>query len=309
METPATGFEAAPPGFRSGYAAVVGRPNVGKSTLVNRMLDHKVSITSDRPQTTRHRISGVLTTDAYQLILLDIPGFQKPRDLLTERMQGRVEETLSEVDVVLFLLAADQAIGRGDSYIGAYLAKTATPVVVALNKVDLADAKTLSRRRAEIDRMEGRHSFCEILEISALLNYRVAELRESLASRLPEGPLYFPPGTVTDQPEDLLIAELIREKAIRLTEDEVPHSLAVQVLEAEPRKEGRLLYLRAVIYVERDSQRPILLGEGGARIKQIGTEARQEIETLFGTQVFLDLGVKVRKRWRRDQSMLDRLGL
>lgn len=300
------GIGESPPGFRSGYVALLGRPNVGKSTLVNALVDRKVSITSDKPQTTRHRITGVVTTDEYQLVLLDIPGVQRPRDRLTERMQGTVEETLTEVDVVLFILPADEAPGPGDRFIARRLGELETLVLVALNKVDLVGEEALRARRDELRKMGFGNG---VLEVSALKGTGIAALHEELARRLPEGPLYFPRGTKTDQPEELLLAELIREKAIQLTQDEVPHSLAVQVEEMAPRKGGELVYVRALIYVERESQRPIVLGEGGDRIKEIGSEARREAEALLGSRLYLDLGVKVRKRWRRDSSMLERLGL
>lgn len=294
------------PGFRSGYVALLGRPNVGKSTLVNALVDRKVSITSDKPQTTRHRVTGVVTTDDYQLVLLDIPGVQRPRDQLTERMQGRVEQTLTEVDVVLFMLPADEEPGPGDRFIANRLAELRTPVLVAINKVDLVGEESVTLRRDVLRRM----GFADgVFAVSALKGSGVPALRLELSERLPEGPLYFPRGTKTDQPEELLIAELIREQAIRVTQDEVPHSLAVQVEEMAPRKGGELFYVRALIYVERDSQRPIVLGEGGERIKEIGSEARREAEALLGSKFYLDLGVKVRKRWRRDSSMLERLGL
>jgi len=294
-----------PPGFRSGFVALVGRPNVGKSTLTNHLVGRKVSITASKPQTTRHRVSGIVDGPDYQLVLLDIPGFQKPLDLLTERMQARVEETMEEVDVVLFLLSADEKIGRGDSFIAAALARTDTPVVVALNKVDAVDGQRLAQ---QVETARALGEWPRFHTISATTGEGVGELLQTLIGLLAEGPRYFPPGVVTDQPEELLIAELIREKAIWVTEDEVPHAVAAQVLEMEPRERG-LVYIRAALYVERDSQRPILLGEKGERIKQIGTQARGEIESLLGSPVFLDLVVKVRKHWRQNPGMLEGLGL
>jgi GTP-binding protein Era len=294
-----------PAGFRSGFVALVGRPNVGKSTLTNLLVGQKVSITATKPQTTRHRVSGVVDGDGWQIVLLDIPGFQKPLDLLTERMQELVEHTVGDVDAVLFLLSAEETIGRGDAYIAAALVRAGAPVVLALNKVDAVSEEQLSHRLEQARALEGLPA---PLLLSALSGEGTGPLLEGLASLLPEGPRYFPPGVITDQPEELLIAELVREKAIWVTEEEVPHSLAVQVLEREPRERG-LVYLRVAIYVERDSQKPIILGEGGARIKEIGTQARKEIQTLIGSPVYLELVVKVRKHWRQDRRMLEGLGL
>jgi GTP-binding protein Era len=302
----ALGPLATPEGFRSGFVALVGRPNVGKSTLVNAVLGRKVSITADKPQTTRHRVAGVHSTAEYQLILLDTPGFQKPMDALTRRMQDLVDDTMSEVDAVLFLLDGGQAIGSGDRYIGRALSGATTPVVVAVNKVDLLDE---DRRRQVVE--EARHLLpeAEVLPVSALEGLGVQELVARLAALLPEGPRYFPPGAVTDQPEETLVAEFIREKLIAATEQEIPHSIAVQVLEMEPRDDTDLTYIRAAVYVERDSQRPIILGRRGDLLKRAGTEARHDIEWLLGQRVYLDLVVKVRKHWRKSPRMLDDLGL
>jgi len=278
---------------------------VGKSSLVNRLLGRKVSIVSSKPQTTRHRVAGVLNFPGHQLVLLDMPGFQKPRDRLTERMQAVVETTLGEVDVILFMLNAAERIGRGDAFIAAQLAAVATPVVVALNKIDLVQSKEANE---QLIAAAGLGEWAAIHLVSAVTGEGLPGLLEEVRRLLPEGPRYFPPGVVTDQPEELLIAELVREKVIAVTEEEVPHSIAVQVLEMESRGDD-LVYVRAAIYVERDSQRPIVLGEAGGRIKQIGTEARHDIEALLGSRVFLDLAVKVRKHWRQDPGMLGRLGL
>lgn len=294
------------PAFRSGFIAVVGRPNVGKSTLANALVGRKVSIVSSKPQTTRHRIAAVLNGPDWQLVLLDIPGFQKPRDMLTERMQVRVEEALEEVDGVLFLLDASQRVGKGDAFIADYLAHSKSQVLVALNKVDLVDESVVA---AQLEAASRLGDLERPYLVSALTGAGLEQLTEALTEMLPEGPMYFPPEIVTDQPEELLMAELIREKAIRLTEEEVPHAIAVQILDVEPREGKDLLYVRASIYVERDSQRPIILGEGGRRIKAMGSEARAEIEALLGTRIYLDLSVKVKKHWRQDPSLLQRFGL
>lgn len=304
-ETP-RGFLDTPTGFRSGFVALVGRPNVGKSTLVNRVLGRKVSITAAKPQTTRHRIAGVLSRPSYQLILLDMPGFQKPMDVLTRRMQELVDATISEVDAVLFVLDAGERVGAGDRFIGRVLAGATTPVLVALNKVDLVDGP---RRQALAREAEGLVPGAVVLPVSALDGTGVDALVAHVAALLPLGPRYFPADAVTDQPEETLVAEFIREKLIAVTEEEIPHSIAVQVLEMEPREENDLLYIRAAVYVERESQRPIVLGKGGAVIKQVGIEARRDIEWLLGSRVYLDLVVKVRKHWRKSSRMLDDLGL
>ena len=292
--------------YRSGFVALVGRPNVGKSTLVNQLLGRKVSIVSSKPQTTRHRVAGVLSGPDHQLVLLDIPGFQRPRDALTERMQRLVEATLEEVDAALFILNGEERIGRGDAFIEAALSRASTPVVVAVNKADLLSPDSAA------EQLEAARRLCGLREVhlvSALTGEGVSAVVGELLGYLPAGPQYFPDGVVTDRPEEFLIAELIREKAIEVTEEEVPHAVAVEVLELEPRDDRDLVYVRAAIYVERPSQRPIILGEGGARLKLVGSQARRDIEGLLGSQVYLDLVVKVRRHWRADGRMLDRLGL
>lgn len=304
--TSATAPSTPPPGFRSGLVALIGRPNVGKSTLVNKVLGQKVSIVSDKPQTTRHRVTAVLDAEDYQLIFLDMPGFQKPRDTLTKRMQSLVNTTLAEVDAILFLVPGDQRFGRGDAFIADALRSAGTPVVMVVNKADL-----LSERQAAVQ-LEAARALAgpaEVHLVSALTGQGLDDVVSALSALLPEGPRYFPPGVVTDQPEEVLVGEFIREQLLAVTEEEVPHSLAVEVLEMEPRDDRDIIYIRAAIYVERASQRPILLGVGGERLKVVGTNARREIEWLLGSQVFLELIVKVRKHWRADSRMLDRLGL
>ncbi len=292
--------------FRSGFVALVGRPNTGKSTLANALVGRKVSIVSDKPQTTRHRVTAVVDGDGYQLVLLDIPGFQKPRDTITRRMQELVRSTITEVDAVLFLLPGDQSFGRGDTFIAEALRGQPTPVVTVVNKVDLLAPEAAARQQEKAATLLGDD---QVLLASALTGEGLAEVERRLAALVPEGPRYFPEGAVTDQPEEVLVAEFIREQVLAVTEEEVPHAIAVEVLEMEPREDRDLIYVRAAIYVERDSQRPIVLGPGGERLKHIGIGARREIEWLLGSQVFLDLVVKVRKHWRADPRMLDRLGL
>jgi GTP-binding protein Era len=285
---------------RSGLVALAGRPNVGKSALVNALCGSKVVIVSDKPQTTRHRVQGVVNGPDAQLVLVDLPGFQRPLDPLTERMQRRVDNVLEDVDGVLFVLAVDEAIGAGDRFVAAPVLGGPVPVVIALNKVDLADAATIAR---QIEQAAALGDFQALHPVSAKTGDGVAALRDDLLARLPEGPLYFPPGEATDAPLELRIAELVRERALELTREEVPHALTVVVEEIEGRR------VTASLYVETASQKQILVGKGGRMIKQIGTRARPEIELLLAGPVYLDLRVKVRPRWRRDEALLERLGL
>ncbi len=292
--------------FRSGFVAVVGRPNVGKSTLVNRLTGRKVSIVSDKPQTTRNRVAGVVSRPTSQVVLLDIPGFQKPRDELTRRMQATVDQTLQEVDGALWLIAGDESVGKGDAFIASRLAASGVPTVIAVNKTDLL-SEDRAQRQAAIAATMGVSG--PVLLISAVSGRGLEEVIPLLEGFLAEGPPYFPDGTLTDRPDEWLVGELIREKVLHVTEEEVPHSVSVEVLEMEARENDDLIDIRAAIYVERASQRPIVLGRGGLRIKQIGTEARRDIEILLGSRVFLDLGVQVRRHWRRNPGLLERLGL
>jgi GTPase len=285
---------------RSGFVAVAGRPNVGKSTLVNELCGGKVAIVSDKPQTTRRRIAGVANGEGYQLVLVDLPGFQRPRDPLTEHMQRTVDESLADVDGVLFVLAADERIGPGDRFIAARVFAGDAPVVIALNKVDRVKPAQIA---AQIEAAAKLGDFHALHPVSARTGEGVAALRGELAGLLPEGPAYFPEGEVTDLPLESRIAELVREKALALTRDEVPHAVTVDVEEIE---DGRV---RAVVYVETESQKAIVVGKGGRIIREIGSRARPEIELLLGRKVFLELTVKVRPRWRRDEAMLARLGI
>lgn len=292
--------------YRSGFVALVGRPNAGKSTLVNSLVGQKVSIVSEKPQTTRRRVAGVVTSATHQLVLLDIPGFQKPRDELTLRMQRTVDAVLKEIDAALFLVAGDEQIGKGDAFIAASLARSGIPAVVVVNKADMLLPEQRARQLAKARDLGG---FEAALVISALTGEGLAELRSALEALLPQGPRYFPESEVTDQSEQDLIAELIREKALRMTEQDVPHAVSVEVLEMEEREDKDLIYIRAALFVERTSQRPILLGEGGRRLKEIGSQARRDIEHLLGSHVYLDLVVRVKKHWRRNPGFLGRLGL
>jgi GTPase len=280
--------------------AVAGRPNVGKSTLVNAICGGKVAIVSDKPQTTRRRIFGIANGDDYQLVLADLPGFQRPLDELTERMQHTVDSAFEEVEAVLFVLSARERIGAGDRFIASRVFGLGVPVVIALNKVDRLKAGHIATQMNAASKLGSFHA---LHPVSAKTGDGVAELREELIGLLPEGPLYFPEEQRTDLSEDLQVAELIREKALWLTRDEVPHAISVEVEEVEEK------VVHASILVETESQKQILVGKGGAMVKDIGTRARPEIEALLGHPVFLELKVKVRPRWRRDAATLERLGL
>ncbi|MDD5748135.1 MAG: GTPase Era [Actinomycetota bacterium] len=294
-------------GFKSGFAGIIGRPNVGKSTLLNRLAGLKVAITSDKPQTTRNRIRAVVTADSYQLVFVDTPGFIKPKDELGERLNQLVRNTMMDVDVIVFLMDAAQIIERRDVYIAKELEKAKNPVVGVLNKVDLLDADTVSSQIEVAKHLCKR--FVDVLPVSAMYGYNLDKLVAQLVEFLPSGPAYFDAGVVTDQPESLLVAELIREKALELTREEVPHSIAVMVEGIKPREGGEIIDVEATIYVERESQKGIVIGKGGRMIKEIGTKARAEIEPLLGNKVFLDLRVKVEKDWSKNPDFIRRLNM
>ena len=301
-------IENAHNGLKSGFVAVVGRPNVGKSTLVNRLVGQKVSITSPRPQTTRGPVRGVRNGPNYQAVFVDTPGSQKPRDTLRSRMQQQVLDSLSESDAVLLLFDAAQArggLGQGDRYVARLVAESGTPAIACLNKVDLL------RDRSEVLPMVGEVSglaeFEEIFPLSAAEGLNVEPLMGAVVELLSPGPRYFPEGMVTDYPESLILAEYVREKALGVLREEVPHAVAVEIDEVERKDNVTVVY--AVIHVERPSQRMIVLGKNGRTIKQIGTEARRDVERLLGTRIYLDLKVKVTPGWRSDTRFLERLGL
>jgi GTPase len=286
--------------LRSGFVAVAGRPNVGKSTLVNALAGGKVAIVSDKPQTTRRRIAAVANGDDHQLVLVDLPGFQRPRDPLTERMQKTVDGSLADVDAFLFVLAADERIGAGDRFVADRVFGAGPPVVVAVNKVDRLSPARIAE---QIQAAAALGDFHSLHPVSALRGEGIEPLRADLVALLPEGPRYFGEGEETDLPLESRIAELIREQALALTREEVPHALEVEVEEIE---EGRV---HARLFVETESQKGILVGRGGGMVKEIGSRARPEIERLLGRKVFLELVVKVRPHWRRDESVLERLGI
>jgi GTP-binding protein Era len=290
--------------FRSGFVAVFGRPNVGKSTLVNALVGRKVSIVSDHPQTTRRRITGVVTLDGCQIVLLDLPGFQKPFDSLTRRMQTTVDDALGEVDAALVLLNATETFGSGDRYIAQAVATSGLPALFVVNKIDLVDGRRLGAR---LDEARALSSGGEVLAVSALRGDGLADVLSRLEAAMPPGPVYFPDGQQSDQPLEMLVAELIREQALRLTRDEVPHAIAAEVGSITERSDRPLVEIEASLIVETESQKAIVVGKGGRVVKAIGSGARHEIEAILGVHVFLDLRVKVRKRWRRDDRYVDHL--
>jgi GTPase len=290
---------------RSGFVALAGRPNAGKSTLVNAIVGGKVAIVSDKPQTTRREIRGIATGEDWQLVLVDLPGVQRPRDVLTERMQRQVERALADADAAVFVLNGEQAVGPGDRFIANALKHAGLPVVTAVNKVDrLNRARTL----AALEAAAGLGVQGEVFPISAREGTGVPELTSELLGLLPEGPFLYPPEDRSDLPERVRLAELVREQVLRRTREELPHAVEVEVQELEEREDG-LLVIAARVWADSESQKGILIGSGGSMIKSVGTAARKEIERSLGRRVHLDLSVRVRKGWRRDEALLDRLGI
>lgn len=291
--------------YKSGFVAVVGRPNVGKSTLINALIGQKIAIMSDKPQTTRSRILCILTQEDAQVIFLDTPGVHKPKHKLGSHMAKATEGALHGVDVVVFVVDATEKMGAGEQYILKQLEKVRVPVLLAVNKIDLL-------RREEtlpiIASYAKTYDFAGIVPISARAEENLAGLLDEIKKHLPEGPRYYPEDMVTDQPERLIIAELVREKALELTRDEIPHAVAVDIEEITTRAKGDV-YVRAVIYVERESQKGIVIGARGALLRTIGARARADIETLLGAKVYLDLWVKTRRDWRNRESALREFGL
>jgi len=286
--------------LKSGIVAVAGRPNVGKSTLVNALCGGKVAIVSDKPQTTRRRIFGVANGEDYQLALADLPGFQRPLDALTEHMQRTVEQSFEDVDAVLFVLSARERIGAGDRFIAKRLFELGSPVVIALNKVDRLKPGHIATQMDTASRLGEFHS---LHPVSAKTGDGVEALRADLVALLPDGPPLFSQEQRTDLPVDVQVAELVREQALRLTKEELPHAITVEVDEMGDR------VVRADVLVETESQKQIVIGKGGSMVREIGRRARPEIEQLLGHPVFLELRVKVKPRWRRDEALLERLGL
>jgi GTP-binding protein Era len=287
--------------MKSGFVAVAGRPNVGKSTLVNALTGSKVAIVSDKPHTTRHEIRGIYTDDEAQLVLVDLPGWQKPIDTLTERMQGRVDDAVtSDVDAMLLVVDAREHIGTGDRFVARRVFGLGIPVVVVLNKVDRlkpGHIATQMKTAADLGAFHALHP------VSAKTGDGIGELRGDLVALLPEGPLYYPPDTDTDMPLEARIAELVREQALRLTKEEVPHAVTAEVVEIDEK------HVHVRLYTETESQKQILIGKGGTMVREIGRSARPHVEALLGHSVFLQLQVKASPKWRRNETMLERLGL
>ena len=301
-------FPDVPDDFRSGFACFVGRPNAGKSTLTNALIGQKVAITSSRPQTTRHAIRGILHRADAQLIVIDTPGLHKPRTLLGSRLNDVVRETWAEVDVIGFCVPADQPVGRGDEFIASELKSVAgrTPVLGVVTKTDLARPEQVAERLTQLTALM---PFADVVPCSAVDGFQVGLLADLLVARLPEGPPLYPDGELTDEPEETLVAELVREAALEGVRDELPHSIAVVVQEMIPREDrDDLLDVHATVYVERPSQKGIVIGKGGERLRAVGTAARRQIEALLGTKVYLDLHVTVAKDWQRDPRQLRKLG-
>jgi len=296
--------------FRSGFVCLVGRPNTGKSTLTNALVGSKVAITSNRPQTTRHTIRGIVHRDDFQIVLVDTPGLHRPRTLLGKRLNDLVRETYSDVDVIGLCIPADEAIGPGDRWIYEQIREGAprTTLVVLVTKIDKVARDRVAAQLMAVNELVG-DTAAAIVPVSATTGEQVDVLIGVLADQLSPGPAYYPDGELTDEPEETLMAELIREAALEGVRDELPHSLAVVIDEVEPR-EGRddLIDVHAILYVERDSQKGIVIGHRGARLKEVGTNARRQIEKLLGTKVYLDLRVKVAKNWQQDPKQLGRLG-
>ena len=312
----------APVPYRSGFVAVVGRPNVGKSTLINALIGTQIAIASSRPETTRKAIRGILTTDNAQIVLVDTPGIHRPRTLLGQRLNDVVDESLSDVDAIAFLLPADQEIGPGDKRILSRLRsdfavkrddgtfKWKVPLIAIVTKIDELDRSALIDKLIEINEFA---DFTDIVPVSALEHDNLAEVRNVLVENMPEGPQMYPAEQITEERPEETIAELVRGAFLEELDDELPHSLAVVIEEVTPREgrseeQGELIDVHAVLYVERPSQKGIVIGKGGARLKEVGTAARTQIEKLLGTRVYLDLRVKIAKNWQRDPKQLGRLG-
>jgi GTP-binding protein Era len=306
VPTPASVPPAAAAGFRSGFACFAGRPNVGKSTLMNALVGTKVAITSSRPQTTRRAIRGIMHRPDAQLIIVDTPGLHRPRTLLGERLDSLVRATLTEVDVIGFCVPASERIGPGDKYLAGELAGAATPVVAIVTKTDQA---TRDQVAAQLAAVADLGEWSDIVPVSAVSGFNTGVLADVLVSHLPAGRPLYPDGDLTDEPEQQLVAELIREAILEGVRDELPHSIAVVVEEMAPRA-GRddLVDVHAIMYVERPSQKAIVIGAKGARLKEVGSRARQQIEALLGRRVYLDLRIKIAKDWQRDPKQLRRLG-
>ncbi|ASV68963.1 MULTISPECIES: GTPase Era [Cytobacillus] len=292
-------------GHQSGFISIIGRPNVGKSTLLNRVIGQKIAIMSDKPQTTRNKVQGVLTTNDAQYIFIDTPGIHKPKHKLGDFMMKVAQNTLKEVDAIIFMVNAEEGFGRGEEFIIEKFQSVKTPVFLVINKIDKIHPDALL---SVIESYKEKYNFCEIVPISALEGNNVDRLLEQLKEYLPEGPQYYPADQVTDHPERFIISELIREKALHLTREEIPHSLAVVIDKIERQDKKDIIHVMATIIVERDSQKGIVIGKQGKMLKEVGQRARVDIENLMGSKVFLELWVKVQKDWRNKMTQLRDFG-
>lgn len=291
--------------YRSGFVTIIGRPNVGKSTLMNILLGEKISIISNKPQTTRNEIKGILTGNDYQIIFLDTPGIHKPKNKLDEYMINTALNTLKEVDCVIFMVEANSSVGPGDKYIAELLNQINTPIILVINKIDKVNEDILKGRVKEYSAL---CSFKEVICISAVYGMNTENFVKSICRHLPEGPQYYPGDMVTDQPERNIIAELIREKMLNNLQDEIPHGTAVEIERIAKREDKDLVEVSCTIYCERESHKKIIIGKNGSMLKKIGTDARKDIENLLGSKIYLELWVKVKKDWRNDQRALKMLG-
>ncbi len=290
---------------KSGFISIIGRPNVGKSTFLNRVIGQKIAIMSDKPQTTRNKVQGVLTLDDSQLIFIDTPGIHKPKHRLGDFMMKVAQNTLKEVDLVLFMVNAQEGYGRGEEFIIEKLQNVKTPVFLVINKIDLIHPDELL---ALIESYNQKFNFAEVVPISALEGNNIDRLLQQIKEKMPEGPQFYPADQVTDHPERFIVSELIREKALHLTREEIPHSLAVVIEKMERQPEKDMVHVMATIIVERDSQKGIIIGKQGGMLKEIGKRARHDIESLLGSKVFLELWVKVQKDWRNKATQLRDFG-
>ena len=291
--------------FKSGFVTLVGRPNSGKSTLINRIIGKKIAITSSTAQTTRHRFRAVKTTDDYQLILVDTPGLHKPHDALGEELNTSALKALEDVDVAVMMIDASQEVGTGDEWVAAQLSGIRTSKVCVLSKTDLVDSETIAR---QIDAASKLAKWDAVVALSSKNGEGVDEFLDTVTELLPPGPLWFPADMETDQPIEVIVAEFVREKILRNFSDEIPHAIGVQTEEMKYSSKKDLTSIRAIVYVERESQKGMIIGKGGSSIKRIGTQARGDLERILGTRVFLDLSVKVKKNWRRDATQIRRFG-
>lgn len=291
--------------FHSGFVTIIGRPNVGKSTLINHIIGQKIAIMSDKPQTTRNKIQGVHTTEKGQIVFIDTPGIHKPKTKLGNFMVKAATSSLREVDVVLFLVDVAEGYGAGDQFIIDYLEGLKTPVFLILNKIDQVEPNQLLPM---IEQYSKRYPFAEIIPISALQGNNVNTLLEQIFNRLSEGPQYYPTDQITDHPERFIVAELIREKILELTREEIPHSIAIEIESMKQRETSDTVYVGAVVYTERESQKRIIIGKKGSVLKEVGQRARADIEALLGNKIFLELWVKVKKDWRNQEHQLRNFG-